>query len=322
MSSSPVKPMIPRSIETYLTRGESEPHPAVLTKSRAVIWLSMLVAIVAFAAAGIGLFWPGGNDPATFTTLRGETVEIYGQGLYRYDTIFVGSGNKGTDAVTLFVGIPLLMLSSVLYWRGSLRGGLVLIGALTWFLYVYTSYALGAVTYNNLFLAYVALFSASLFALVVMFRSVDVRQLTSDFSPHMPRRGPASFLFVSGALTLAVWLMSPVAALIQGGPPDGLDSYTTLFTNALDSAIIVPLAFIAGMLILKRDALGYVIAIPLLILEAFLAPMIGAQTVSQLSAGVQFTTGEIVGPVSAFSVVALLAVYVSIVLLRNISDSA
>ena len=116
--------------------------------------------------------------------------------------------------------------------------------------------------------------------------------------------------------------MSPVAALIQGGSPDGLDSYTTLFTNALDIAIIVPLAFTAGMLILKRDVLGYVIAIPLLILEALLAPMIGAQTVSQLSAGVEFTTGEIVGPISAFSVVALLAVYVSIVLLRNISDSA
>jgi hypothetical protein len=51
---------------------------------------------------------------------------------------------------------------------------LVLTGALTWFLYVGASYALGAVAYNNLFLIYVALFSASLFAFVLALTSIDI----------------------------------------------------------------------------------------------------------------------------------------------------
>jgi hypothetical protein len=38
--------------------------------------------------------------------------------LYHYDMLFVGVENRGTDTVTLFLGIPLLVLSTQLYWCG------------------------------------------------------------------------------------------------------------------------------------------------------------------------------------------------------------
>jgi hypothetical protein len=290
--------------------------------SNAVVGLSALIAVLALVAAGIGLFYGDGGSPFTFTSLRGQPVEIYGQGLYRYDTLFQGAGNKGTDMVTLFLGIPLLVLSVLLYRRGSLRGGLLLMGALTWFLYTYASYALGPVAYNDLFLLYVALFSASLFALVLTFRSFDVRALPARFSARLPRRGLAIFMFVSAFVTLVVWLVAPTTALLQGEPPERLDTYTTLFTNALDLAIIVPIVFLAGVLILRRDPLGYVIAFPLLVLEAFLAPMIAAQTVSQLRARVTFPPGQIVGPIGGFATIAVVAIWVIVILLRNVSDPA
>lgn len=289
--------------------------------SNAVVWLSALIAVLALVAAGVGLFYGDGGSPFTFTSLRGQTVEIYGQGLYRYDTLFQGAGNKGTDTVTLFLGIPLLVLSVLLYRRGSLRGGLLLMGALTWFLYTYASYALGPVAYNNLFLVYVALFSASLFALVLAFRSFDVRALSDHFSARMPRRGPAVFMFASALVTLVVWLIAPITALMQDQPPERLDTYTTLFTNALDLAIIVPIVFLAGVLILRCDPLGYLIAFPLLVLEALLAPMITAQTVSQLRAGVTFPPGQILGPIGGFATIAVVAIWVIVILLCNVSDS-
>jgi len=59
-------------------------------------------------------------------------------------------------------------------------------------------------------------------------------------------------------------------------------------------------------------------AVPLLILLALLAPLIGAQTVSQLSAGVILTPGQIVGPVSGFAVLAIAAVTVVWALLHRI----
>jgi hypothetical protein len=194
--------------------------------------------LLALITAGVGLFWQDGGGSSSFTTLRGQTVETYGRGLYRYDTLFVGAGNRGTDTVTLFLGIPLLVLSTLLYRRGSLRGGLVLTGALTWFLYVGASYALGAVAYNNLFLIYVALFSASLFAFVLALTSIDIQALPSYFASRMPRRGPAIFMFASGLLTLFVWLIEPITALIQGRPPEHFGPYSTLFTNGVDVSII------------------------------------------------------------------------------------
>jgi hypothetical protein len=290
--------------------------------SNAVVWLSSLIALLALIAAGVGLFWQDGGGSFSITTPRGESVEMYGRGLYRYDTLFVGAGNRGTDAVTLFLAIPLLVLSTLLYRRGGLRGGLALTGALTWFLYVGASYALGAVTYNNLFLVYVALFSASLFAFVLAFTSIDLQILPSDFSSRMPRRGPAIFMFASGLLTLLVWLIEPTTALIQGRPPEHLGPYSTLFTNAVDMAIIVPAAFVAGSLILGRNPLGHLIAVPLLVLEAMLAPLIVVQTMSQVRAGVSFTPGEMVGPIGGFAVLGLLAIWFIVAILRNISELA
>jgi hypothetical protein len=59
-------------------------------------------------------------------------------------------------------------------------------------------------------------------------------------------------------------------------------------------------------------------AVPLLILLALLAPLIAAQTISQLAAGVFLTPGQIVGPVSGFIILALAAISVLWCLLRRI----
>jgi hypothetical protein len=290
-----------------------------MTTSKAVVWLVVLIAALAVVTAGTGLFWDdgrGGSDPVSVTTVRGQTAELYGRGLYRYDTLFVGAGNRGTDAVTLFVGVPLLAVAVMLARRGSRRGAVLLVGALASFLYVSASYALGAVAYNGLFLAYVALFGATFFAFVLAYTSIGPRAISDRDAARLPRRWPAAFLFFGGAVTLVVWLMAPVAALIAGEPPDRLDTYTTLFTSALDLALIVPACFLSGALILRRAALGYLIGVALLGIIALLGPAFIAQTVSQVSAGVEFTPAEIVGPIGGFGLVALLAVSVWVILLR------
>lgn len=295
------------------------PTPTMRVSST-ITWLSALIAVLALVAAGSGLFWQGEGDTFTFTTLRGETVEMYGRGLYRYDTLFTGAGNRGTDAITLLLGIPFLLLSLRLYRRGSLRGGLLLAGVIAYFLYVYASLALSA-AYNNLFLVYIVLFSASLFALLLAFASVNLQALPAHFSPRLPRLSVAVFMFASGLVTFVVWLGPLLSALLQDEPPHLLGSYTTKVTDVLDLGIITPATFAAGLLILRRAALGYLVALALLVLEVSLAPLIAAQTISQVSAGVSFSTGEIVGPMAGFVVLALLAIRFIVALLRNIAEA-
>jgi hypothetical protein len=286
-----------------------------------VVLLCSLIGALAIVAAGAGLVWQDGGGPVSFTTPRGETVTLYGQGLYRYDSLFTAAGFKGQDAVTLFLGVPLLVVSTVLYWRGPLRGGLLLTGVLGFFLYVYLSMAFGA-AYNSLFLVYVALFSASFFPLVLLMNSIDLQALPAQVLARLPRRGPAIFMFAGGLVTLFVWLSPLVSAVIEGRPPDLLGHYTTPVTYAVDLAVITPATIVSGALILRRKPVGYLIAFPLLGLIVMLLPVIVLMTIFQVRAGVAFTPGQIVGPIAGFAVLGLFAMWVVVAILRHIPDSA
>lgn len=297
-------------------RSDSGPHrPSV-----AAISLAWCIAPLSLVAAGAGLVWQGGTAPETFTTVRGDVVALFGEGLYRFDTRFQGAGARGTDLVTLVLAVPLILASAEAFRRGSLRGGLLLLGGMGWFLYAYAGYALGTNAYNELFLVYVALFGASLFGFVAAFRAVE-RRLNRE-STRLPRRATATFLLVSGVGTLAIWLSDPVAALLAGTTPRALGPYTTLFTYGIDLGVLVPALFLAGALILRSAPLGTVIAAPLLVLEALLAPMIAAQSVSQLMAGVAFTPAEIAGPIGVFVVLSGVALGFLLRLLRSVGDGA
>ena len=292
-----------------------------MQRSRAVMGLSLLVATLASIASGVGLFWQGGKGPSTFTTIYGQAVRLYGHGLYRHDTLFMGAGNRGTDAVTLFLGIPLLVVSVLLFRRGSLRGGLLLTSILAYFLYVYASLALGS-AYNSLFLLTIALFSASLFAFIRAIAAIDLRRVSAHFSPRLPHRGIASFMLVCGLMTLVIWLgMALLPALIRGEPPRMLDSYTTSITDVLDLGIITPACFLAGFLLLRRSPLGYVMTVTLLGILVMLGPVFAAQTVSQFSAGVSYTPSDIIGPIGGFGLLSLAATWLLVVVLRTISDT-
>ncbi len=276
--------------------------------SSTVIVLSSLVALLGAIAAATGLFLAADGAPFLFTTLHGQTTQIYGQGLYQYDTLFFGAGFKGQDAVALFLGMPLLIISIILYRRGSVSGRLLLTGILGYFLYLYASMALGA-AYNKLFLLYIVIFSAALFAFILVFSAVSLELALSPVPAGLPRRGLAIFMFVAGIVTLVVWGAPLVAALIKGAPPDRMDSYTTMVTYALDLAIITPATFFCAALVLRDNSLGYVIAAPLLTLIVLIAPQIILSTVYQRFAGVPFTMGEMVGPVTGFVVLGFIAAW-------------
>jgi len=84
----------------------------------------------------------------------------------------------------------------------------LLTGTLAYFFYAYASMAFGA-AYNELFLVYIALFSASLFSVVMAFTSIDARAFPSRFWDRLPRRSGATFMFVVGLVLTVVWLEPP-----------------------------------------------------------------------------------------------------------------
>ncbi|MEX5234805.1 hypothetical protein [Kocuria arenosa] len=107
--------------------------------------------------------------------------------------------------MTLLIGVPLLVEAAVGWRRGSTRAGLVLLGALGYFLYVYAGCALGAIAYNELFLLYVVLFSAALYAFVLVFAALFRQEPARLFPPGTPQLGPAALMFASTVVLVVVW---------------------------------------------------------------------------------------------------------------------
>ena len=284
-----------------------------------VILLSSLIALLTVVATAMGLFSKGGGTPFAFSTLRGQTTQIFGQGLYRYDTVFFGAGFKGQDATALFLGVPWLVISIFLYQRGTGVGHLLLTGILGYFLYLYASMALGA-AYNRLFLVYILIFSASLFAFILAFSSVDLDGIVNQIRAGLPRQGLAIFMFLAGFITLVVWGGPLISALITGSTPEKMDSYTTMVTYALDLAVITPATFLCSVLVLQGNPLGSVIASPLLTLIILLTPQIILSTIFQKAAGVPFTTGEMIGPVAGFVVLGFFAAWLLVKILKGLTE--
>jgi hypothetical protein len=290
-----------------------------MKQSNALVILSGVVLGVAAVAAVVGLFWMAGPGPFSFTTLHGQTVAMYGRGLYQFDTAVKAPVYRGSDAVLLCLGVPLVAVALWLYRRGSLRGGLLLAGGLLCFLYNGASLVLGA-AYNVLYPLYLVYFSAGFFAFVLALTAIDLPALPGRILPGMPHRALAVFIMVAG-LSPCVWLISVVSTLVSGLPaPDSLTSYTTDVTTALDVGLITPACFLAGALLLRRKPLGYVLTGVLLTLLTLIGFIVVGQTVVQLLDGVKLTAGEIAAFVVPFVTLGLIAIGFLTALLRHVAD--
>lgn len=288
--------------------------------SHTLFHLSIIVALLATIYASVGLFSKGGGGPFSFTTLYGDAVEIYGQGLYRNDSAFKAPILRGTDAVTLFVAVPALLVGSLLYRRGSLRGRLFLTSMLAYFLYNSASLAFGA-AYNPLLLVYIASASASLFAFVMAFQSIDLSMLASLTATKLPHRWIAAFLFIAG-LSLVIWLVDILAALIQRTVPANLGPYSTEATYTLDLGVIFPTAFLAGILVWRRAPLGTLLACILITVNVTIGLVVASQSIMQALDGILLTPAEYAAYVAPFVTLSLIAAGFLVVIFRNISEPA
>lgn len=285
--------------------------------SKTLIFLSLVIAALAALYASVGLFSQGGS-PFTFTTLHGQTVEMYGQGIYRNDAAFRAPIFRGTDAITLFICVPMLLIATAWYGRGSLRGHLLLTSMLAFFLYNSASMTFGA-AYNDLLLVYILSFSMSLFAFILAFTSVDLKRLAGHTSPNLPGRGIAIFLFLAG-LSLMVWLMDIIVALTQNGVPANLGPYTTEATYGIDLGIILPTAFIAGVLTWRRSALGTLLASTVITLNVTVGLVVASQSIMQALDGIILKPAEYAAYVAPFVTLSLIAIALVINIHRNINE--
>lgn len=277
-------------------------------------WLIPLIGILALIVASAGLFYQTPGEPYLYTNHRGESVMINGHGLYSYDTVSSAAQVQGNDLITLVVGLPLLIVSTWLAFRGSLRGKLVLTGTLGFFLYTYMSMS-SLASYNALFLIYVAIFTLSLYAFIISMMSFDLNTLPQSFSEKLPHGWIVGMMFLVGGFLLLAWLGRIIPPLLQNGTPV-LDNTTTLVIQFMDLGLIVPMAFLGGFLLLRRKAWGYLLSSIMLTKGITLGLGVSAMAINMTLSGVS----ESLWIMIPFLVITIMNLVMVVLLLKNVES--
>ena len=279
----------------------------------ALKWLVPLIFILTLIAALFGV-WPGQGTPYPLKNFRGEQVTINARGLYYWDTLSSAAQTQANDLVTLILGLPLLAISFWLNLRGSLRGRLILTGTLGFILYTYITMCFGA-AYNHLFLVYVALFSLSFYAFILSMMSFDLKTLPARFSEKLPRGWIAGLLFFAAAFLTFAWIGRIAATFAPGNIP-ALENTTSMFIQAMDLGLIVPLCALSGILLLRRDPWGYLLASVGMMKFLTMGTAVSVMGLNMARVGVPINAAEM----AIFPIITLVNIVMVAILLKNLDE--
>ncbi|MBI9047942.1 MAG: hypothetical protein JEZ00_00865 [Anaerolineaceae bacterium] len=225
-----------------------------------VLILSVLAVILLFGTSLAAIVMDDGGNPSMYTSVMGEDVELYGgAGLYQYDSVFKAVMFRGFDWLSLLVMVPLFGLGVNLFHRGKLRGQLLLASLFTYLAYIYLIGVMGNM-FNVLFLAWTGLFSLGVFGLIFTLQGVNLPRLPEKLGARFPRKSVAIYVIALGFVLMIQYLIQVISSYGAGVPPAALEHYTTLELAALEIGIMVPLHWVGGVLLWRKQAWGYLMA--------------------------------------------------------------
>lgn len=275
--------------------------------------ISVLIIVFAVIATSYGLFHSDAGESFIFINQYGDSVKMFGKGLYKNDSFFMATIFKGTDFTILFIGVPLLIISLLLdYKRNNTRTKLFLTAILSLFAYYSTSIAFG-ITYNFLHLIYIALFGLSFFGVIIGISQIQIKDKID-----IPRKGIKVFLIISGISLFIAWLPDIVTSLANGRSLELIEIYTTQITYVLDMGIISPLCFICLYLLNRESSLGYILLGIILTICTFVGLMVPIQTMFQTHYGIELPIQALITKVGIFIVLAIIALYYDIKLFKAV----
>ncbi|MBN2388486.1 MAG: hypothetical protein JXB85_15825 [Anaerolineales bacterium] len=217
-----------------------------------------IIGFLVLVATTTGIFYRTPGVHIEYVTVRGEMATFQGNGLYQYDPASLAREGIIWDTINLFFGLPLLAIAIYLTGRHSLRGRLLLGGLLCYFFYVYLMYAT-MMSFNCLFLVYVAIYSLSLVAFIMNLQAIDLSLLPTQISARFPHRLFIGYMIVFSVALVLLWANLIVSIMIPNQFPAELAGTNTLETQALDLGLIVPLALATGILLRRRSPWGYLL---------------------------------------------------------------
>ncbi|HEX9017237.1 MAG TPA: hypothetical protein VF960_14700 [Chloroflexota bacterium] len=244
-------------ISTRSAPGPALPLKRDITLAYALTFVvAVLIAVESAAGILLGSIRLYGVDPATATSVSVSAAGVLVPGFLAH------------DAFNFLVGLPVLLVTVWLARRGSLVGLLLWPGALFYVLYSYALYLVGA-PLNLLFLPYVALVAISAFTTIGLVASIDGDSVRQRLAGAIPPRAIGGLLVVLALMTAGQDATGAVTtALASIVPVDPMAHRVWI----VDMAIEVPAVLTGGVLLWRRESLGY-LAVAGLLLQYGMTPV-------------------------------------------------
>ncbi len=284
-----------------------------MKNKKSITILVLLITVASIVAASSGILSNEGPGNYVYKSIRGEDIIIYGKGLYRHMSADVAIQGIAQDYITLFIGVPLLLISLFFTRKKSLRGMFVLAGTLGYFLVTYLFY-LTMGMYNKMFLVYAFLLGSTFFAFILTVLEFNPEEIKTKFKSEKLVRNAGIFLIINASLVGLLWLGVVLPPIFDGTIyPKELYHFTTLIVQGFDLGLLLPMAFVVGILAIKKNRFGFLFAPIYMIFLSLLMIALVSKILFMAGAG-----QNVIPVIFIMPTIALISITFSTLLLRNI----
>ncbi len=285
-----------------------------MKKENVITIIVILIALISAIAASFGIFSDFGTGVFEYKSIRGIAIEIYGKGIYQHMSVDVAPQGIAQDYITLFIAIPLLIISLIGYRKKSIKAHFILTGILGYFLVTYLFY-LTMGMYNIMFLPYAALLGLAFFGIFLTLQQLSNLNIIEIFSEKTPTKFVGWFLIINSISIAFLWLNVIVPPLIDGTiyPPE-LNHYTTLIVQGFDLGLLLPICFVVGFLLIQKKSNGYLYATVYIVFLSILMTALTAKIIAMAMNNVNVIPVIIIIP--SINIITILS---AVLMIKNIS---
>lgn len=278
--------------------------------------LSLLIGLGIIIAAVIGIYYSEGGNRFTVTNVYGDSVELYGKGLYAYNSVMTVANRLGADVTGILVAMTLIAIAC---WNSKKQFILIIKTSLLIYLTYHSACLVYGVSMNRLFLLYVACLGLGLY---LSMKNVQ-KSLKEIVVPVQLRNktltGTGVFLIFSGIITAFLWLSVLVPAMIDNQFSALLGVLTTEATYGLDLSITCPILILSGIWLLKKKEVGYKVDPLLLNILVMVAVLVLFQRASCIKLGIAIPIGAFIAFIISFVILGVIAIILVIKLMLQLA---
>lgn len=273
---------------------------------RCVRWIKTIHVFALTLMTTLGIFYQEIRFTGTKTNVYGDEIELFGRGIYAYESFLKGTIYVGTDSIILILVIPLIVYVNFIVKKKTTVHHLLTIALGVFSTYYVASLAFGAMM-NVMFIVYIIGLASSIGVVLLEVQALDIKQLNHHIKDMQISKGFYVFMIVFAASTM-IWMFEIIDMMISGRPSDIIGFQATEISFVLDLAIILPLT-LYGLYGLKyKKVYGVVIIFSMLVFACLLGFVVLGQTVAQIAFGYELGVFEVIVYILPFMILSGLSV--------------